>query len=196
MTSAYNLLDDSNEFLNEFKDVKPLKQDNNFHTSQSKFTLAKQLKREAIESDYNQAKNYLTTEEVIPIDPYDHIMFKQSGIQNGVYKNLRLGKYTINSVLNIQNTKFEQARHNVFNTILNSHFKGDRTILIKHGLGLHSKPYPGLLKSYINKWLRQIPEVIAFHTALPNHGGNSSVYVLIKKNQQQKSHNRELYYSK
>ncbi|MEP2650944.1 MAG: DNA endonuclease SmrA [Paraglaciecola sp.] len=196
MKSTYNLVDDSNEFLNEFRDVTPLRQDNHFQTSQTKFTLAKQLKREAIEADYNQAKNYLSTEELQPLDPYDHIMFKQSGIQNGVYKNLRLGKYAINSVLNLQNTKFEKARHDVFNTILHSHSQGERVILIKHGLGLHSKPFQGLLKTYINKWLYQMPEVIAFHTAQPKHGGNSSVYVLLKKNQQQKINNRELYYSR
>ncbi|MFT2093027.1 DNA endonuclease SmrA [Paraglaciecola sp. 2405UD69-4] len=196
MTSTCNLIDESSEFLKEFKDVKPLKQDNKLHIQQSKVTLAKQLKRQQIEAENNHVRNYLSLEDIEPIDPYDYIMFKQSGIQNGVYKNLRLGKYTINSVINLQNTTFEQARNTVFNKILQSHNNGDRTLLIKHGLGLHSKPFSGFLKSCINKWLRQMPEVIAFHTSLPKHGGNSSVYVLLKKNQQQKANNRELYYSK
>ncbi|WP_158967887.1 DNA endonuclease SmrA [Paraglaciecola sp. L3A3] len=184
------------DFFNEFKDVVPLKNTNVVQTIQTSNSLAKQLKRKAIEADLQRINNYLSVENVEPVDPYDHLSFKQDGIQDGVFKNLRLGKYKIDSVVNLQNLKFEQARSRLFTHILNSHQTGDRSILIKHGLGLHSKPFAGFLKSYVNKWLTQMPEVIAYHTALLNHGGNSAVYVLLKKNQQQKSHNRELYQSR
>jgi DNA-nicking Smr family endonuclease len=63
--------------------------------------------------------------------------------------------------------------------------------LVRHGLGLQSKPFPAFLKSYVNQWLRQINMVIAFHTAQKQHGGLSSVYVLLKKHPNQKIINRE-----
>lgn len=188
--------DGLDEFLNELKDVKPIEKTDTVPTCQQKNTLAQQLKRQAIEASQNLANNYLSVEKVEPVDPYDHISFKQDGVQQGVFKNLRLGKYKIDFVLNLQQNKFEQARSSLFNHIVDSHKKGDRTLLIKHGLGLRSQPFPALLKSYLNQWLQQMPEVIAYHTAQPNHGGNSAVYVMLKKNHQEKANNRELHRKK
>lgn len=191
------MLDDGlDAFLNELKDVKPIQQTDRALTNQPKKTLAQQLKRQAIEANQNLINNYLSVEKVEPVDPYDHISFRQEGVQHGVFKNLRLGKYKIDFVLNLQQYKFEQARTAIFTQIRNSHEEGDRTLLIKHGLGLRSQPFPALLKSYLHQWLQQMPEVIAYHTAQPNHGGNSAVYALIKKNQQEKINNRELHRKK
>lgn len=196
MHNNNELVDGFDEFLNEFKDVTPLKNTDVVQTSNNDNALAKQLKRQAIEFEQNRINNYLSVEQVEQVDPYDHLSFKQNGIQHGVFKNLRLGKYKIDSVLNIQQLKFEAARNALFNKIIVSHHNGDRTLLVKHGLGLYSKPFPGFLKSYLNKWLAQMPEVIAYHTALPKHGGNSAVYVLLKKSQQDKAQNRERYGNK
>ena len=184
------------EFLNEFKDIKPIEQTDTVPTCQQKNTLAQQLKRQAIEASQNLVNNYLSVEKVEPVDTYDPISFKQDGVQQGVFKNLRLGKYKIDFVLNLQQNKFEQARTLLFTHIIDSHQKGDRTLLIKHGLGLRSQPFPAFLKSYVHQWLQQMPEIIAYHTAQPNHGGNSAVYVLLKKNQQEKANNRELHRKK
>tara|TARA_B110000908_G_C10104123_1_gene379982 strand:- start:173 stop:775 length:603 start_codon:yes stop_codon:yes gene_type:complete len=196
MTNNEMLDDGLDAFLNELKDVKPIQQTDRALTNQPKNTLAQQLKRQAIEDNQNLINNYLSVEKVEPVDPYDHISFRQDGVQHGVFKNLRLGKYKIDFVLNLQQYKFEQARTAIFTQITNSHKEGDRTLLIKHGLGLRSQPFPALLKSYLHQWLQQMPEVIAYHTAQPNHGGNSAVYALIKKNQQEKNNNRELHRKK
>jgi len=190
------LNDGLDEFLNELKDVKPIKKTDTVPINQPKSTLAQQLKRQAIEANQNLINNYLSVENVEPVDPYDHISFKQDGVQQGVFKKLRLGKYKIDFVLNLQQNKFEEARTSLFTHILDSHKKGDRTVLIKHGLGLNSQPFPALLKSYVHQWLQQMPEIIAYHTAQTYHGGNSAVYVLLKKNQQDKVNNRELHRKK
>jgi DNA-nicking Smr family endonuclease len=184
------------EFLNELQDVKPIEKLDTVATSHQKNSLTQQLKRQAIEASQNLVNNYLSVEKVEPVDPYDHISFKQDGVQQGVFKNLRLGKYKIDFVLNLQQNKFEQARTLLFNHIIGSHKNGDRTLLIKHGLGLRSQPFPAFLKSYVHQWLQQLPEVIAYHTAQPYHGGNSAVYVLLKKNQHEKQNNRELHRKK
>jgi DNA-nicking Smr family endonuclease len=47
------------------------------------------------------------------------------------------------------------------------------------------------MKSYVNQWLREMKMVIAFHTALKQHGGLGAVYVLLKKHPNQKQINRE-----
>ena len=189
-------ISDDIDFLAEFSDVVPLKQLTIDYVPSVKDSLAKQLKRQNIEQSNQLANNYLSMECTHFVDPYDQIAFKKSGVQEGVFKNLRLGKYKIEQVINLQAHRFEQARSVIFNQILHAYQTGVRTLLLKHGLGLHSKPMPGMLKSYVNQWLRQIPQVLAFHSALPQHSGYAATYVLIKKNETEKSGNRELHRKK
>lgn len=174
-------------------DVTPIKQGDRVASAKPKQTLAQALKREALERERNPNQNYLSVETVDPLDPYDVLEYKKAGVQEGVYKNLRLGKYRIDSVLNIQNRKLEQSRTAVFETVKRCYDRGSRTLLIKHGHGLNEKPFQAFTKSYVNQWLRQMPEILAFHSAATAHGGTTAVYVLIKKNNQQKAENRELH---
>jgi DNA-nicking Smr family endonuclease len=183
--------DDSFEHFME--DVKPLKEDTHVHFNGPKeSSLTQELKRQAINQNSLEKFNYLSVEGISPVSPDDILEYKQPGIQDGVYKKLRLGKYGIDKSINIQQTPFEKARTLVFDTIMSAHNDGNRTILLKHGLGLYSKPFAGFLKSATNHWLKEIPEVIAFYSAQKRHGGLSAVYVLIKKNRQDKIANREI----
>lgn len=102
MRNTELLEDGLDDFLKELEDVKPIKQTDTVATCQQKNTLAQQLKRQAIESAHNLTNNYLSVEKVEPVDPYDHISFKLDGVQQGVFKNLRMGKYKIDFVLNLQ----------------------------------------------------------------------------------------------
>ncbi len=185
-------LPDDLSFIDEMSDVKPLIQsDKAVLTKKPSENLAQRLKREALEAEIEKDDNGLSVEKVEPIDPHDFIEYKQDGVQHGVYKNLRLGKYHIDASLNITHMKFDEARISLYKTIKDCHEQGIRTLLVRHGLGLQSKPFPAFLKSYVNQWLRQINMVIAFHTAQKQHGGLSSVYVLLKKHPNQKIINRE-----
>jgi DNA-nicking Smr family endonuclease len=179
-------------FFEEMSDVTPLPHANNVTlTHKTTETLAQRLKREALIADVEKDDNGLTIEKVEPISPHDFIEYKQDGVQQGVYKNLRLGKYEIDATFNMTQMKFDEARLGLYKTIKDCHERGIRTLLVQHGMGLKSKPFPAFLKSCVNQWLRQISMVIAFHTALKRHGGLTSVYVLIKKHPDQKLINRE-----
>ena len=181
------------EFIEEFKDVKPLKSDNRVVIPAAERTLAQQLKRQAIETEQLENRNYLSRDNVMPIDPYALFSYKKDGVQEGVFKNLRLAKYKIEAVLNLQGVKFVEARKQFFESIEENQKLGIRTILIRHGIGLKSHPYPAFLKSYVKQWLSQMPEIIAYHSALTQHGGSGATYVLLKKSSQEKANNRELH---
>jgi len=73
-----------------------------------------------------------------------------------------------------------KKRSEVYQLIKNSIDRGYRCLLITHGKGAQSNP-PARIKSYVNHWLQQVENVIAFHSAIPKHGGTGSVYVLLKK---------------
>ena len=46
---------------------------------------------------------------------------------------------------------------------------------------IHGKGIDSILKTCVNGWLRQIPEVLAFCSAPAAQGGNGAVLVLLKK---------------
>ncbi|MAR89316.1 MAG: DNA endonuclease SmrA [Pseudomonadota bacterium] len=184
---------DDDELLKEaLAGVRPLTQDrvSRRQAGQSGPTPAQLARRQAAMRDLRQDENLLTTEYVEMVDPHDIIEFKRPGVQEGVYRKLRLGKYSADAVLDLHRKTVEQARHEVFEFIQESSRYGLRTVLILHGKGDRSQT-PALLKSYVNKWLPHLNQVMAFHSAQRHHGGAGAVYVLLKKSAEKKQENRE-----
>lgn len=184
--------DDIAAFMQEMADVVPIaNNDKVLIKSDDALELAKQLKRAALEKEEHYNKYGLSLTLTHPIDPYDVISYKQDGIQTGVFKNLRQGKYPIESRLKLTQMSIEEAKNMLAEAIEVNFKQGIRVMLLQHGLGLQSQPLPGKLKSYINMWLPTIPHVIACHSAHQAHGGLAATYVMMKKNPHQKMINRE-----
>lgn len=186
---------DEELFLASMGDVVPLAKSNQAELAQIKVepTIAQLEKRKAAEQALSLDVNFLSTEYVDLLNPHDVLAFKKPGVQEGVYKKLRLGKYQIDATIDLHGRRFHNARNALFEFIVDCHSSNVRALLLSHGIGLNSKPVPAILKSYINKWLQEIPEVLCFHSALRCHGGNGSTYVLLKKNDEQKTQTKEIY---
>ncbi|HCJ39858.1 MAG TPA: DNA endonuclease SmrA, partial [Halieaceae bacterium] len=88
-----------------------------------------------------------------------------------------------------------EARRELWSFFKEARRLGLRTLLITHGKGFGNKEKSGsgVLKGYVNRWLQDIDDVQAFHSAQPQHGGTGSVYVLLRKSDAKKKENRELY---
>lgn len=138
-------------------------------------------------------ENPLSTEFVDSVDPLDILSFKRDGIQQGVFRRLKQGRYTVDATLDLHRLSIEEARQAVYRFIRDSAEMDVRTALISHGKGIRSKGRPAILKSYVAKWLPMIPDVMAFHSAQNFHGGVGSVYVLLRKSRNQKDINRERF---
>ena len=185
----------------ELGDVKPMAQEDCIAATlmqqkRDKDILAKQLKRAAIMAVDENDTNPLSVSLRSAVKPDDMLSFKRSGIQDGVFKNLRLGKYALEGTIELQRMRIEDARKTLYLHIQKLHQKGMRAILVKHGRGERSTPIPALCKSYVYQWLQELPEVIAFHSAQPRHGSLASTYVLLKKHADQKQINRERLYKR
>lgn len=126
-------------------------------------------------------ENDLATPEFItPVKPLEIIAFQCEGIQHGVYKKLKLGKYKVQASLDLHRRTAEQARHDVYDFIVDCTDDDVRNALIIHGKGLYQQSQ-ALLKSCVNHWLRQMHQVLAIHSALPRDGGTGAVYILLRK---------------
>jgi len=179
-------------FWQEMADVKRLQADvlgdiNGEHQP----TLAQLARRKAAETEPEYDANYLSMEYVDLVKPDEILAYKKDGVQEGVYKNLRLGKYQIDATLMLLGKNLTDARRSLFEFVADCHQRGIRTLLLHHGMGRDSKPHPAILKSYTFKWLQQIPEVLACHSAQKIHGSSAATYVLLQKNAEQKRENRE-----
>ncbi|MEX1033225.1 MAG: DNA endonuclease SmrA [Cellvibrionaceae bacterium] len=131
-----------------------------------------------------------------PVDPHDILDFKRPGIQHGVYKNLRLGKYAVDAQLDLHRMTVDQARQAVGQFIGDCLAHNVRCALINHGKGEHRQPHPALLKSCVAHWLPQFEAVMAFHTAQKQHGGTGASYVLLKKSEKKRQDNLEKHQRK
>lgn len=151
---------------------------------------AQLARRLAAMTDGERDENFLMTDYVEPVAPHDILEFSRDGVQEGVYRKLRLGKYSVDAVLDLHRKSVNQARDEVFEFLRDSHQYGLRCIMILHGKGERSDP-PALLKSHVNKWLPELPQVMAFHSAQQHHGGSGAVYILLRKNERQKQANRD-----
>jgi len=181
-------------FLSSMEDVKPINNDtvtpiSNSHSA----ALAQQEKRKAAQTNLANDENYLQSEHVEILDPLAILSFKKDGVQSAVFKNLRLAKYQVDATLDLHGQLLKNARNTLFSFIADCHQRNIRVVLIRHGIGIKNKAKPGILKSYVNKWLQELPQVLAFHTALRHHGGSGATYVLLKKSEEKKNENREIH---
>lgn len=126
------------------------------------------------------------------VQPTDVLSWRGDGVAHGVFRRLKQGGYTLDARLDLHRHTVEQARKAIVRFILDCQKYDVRSALILHGKGERGEQ-KAVLKSYTQHWLRLIPEVMAFHSAQPHHGGAGALYVMIKKSERQKQHNRERY---
>ncbi len=187
------VMNDEDLFSAAMTDVTPLK-NNNDKVSSKASAIDKtnaEARRKAAQANELADPNQLTCEQVEMLHPDDVLSYKKDGVQQGVFKNLRLGKYDIHTVLNLHGKSVAEARAAVYDFVNDSQKMNLRSLLIQHGKGIKSQPHQAVIKSYINKWLQQLDMVLAFHSALPQHGGAGAVYVLLKKSDEARLENKE-----
>ncbi|RUO56126.1 DNA endonuclease SmrA [Pseudidiomarina homiensis] len=179
------------EFRQQMADVKPIDNNDVVPVKKTKPTAAQEARRQAAERQLEDDINYLSMEFVDLVEPEELVEFRRDGVQHGVFKRLKRGDYGIEASLDLHHHSLRQAREALFDFIQLCHRRGVRSAIVVHGMGRHSKPHPALLKSYVVKWLKQLDPVMAFNSAQRHHGGAGSVYVMLRKNAEQKHENRE-----
>ncbi|MBL4239889.1 DNA endonuclease SmrA [Vibrio fluvialis] len=182
--------DDFDLFQQMMGDVKPIKHDTAELKKSYSVSEAQLAKREAAVSLSDGDPDYLSIDHAPMIKPDDLIEFKRDGVQDGVYRKLRLGKYPIQARLDLHRKTLKEARNEVVSFLKQCMTMDIRTVMIVHGRGEKSNP-PALMKSFVANWLSQIQDVQCAHSAQRFHGGNGAVYILLKKSADKKNENRE-----
>ena len=189
------VVSDDEFFQEEMLGVTPLKRDARERLLRKVNEGDGEARRLAAEGEPEGPLNSLVDEGVEPLDAWYVMAFKRPGIQHGVYKKLRQGRYEIDARLDLHRLSVKQARMDVHSFIQDAMQYGLRTVLILHGKGQRKteQEKTAVLKGYVQHWLQELEEVQAFHSAQPVHGGTGAVYVLLRKSLQKKRENRERF---
>lgn len=190
--------DEDSVFLDEMSDVTPLQREPRVdvrsrarHAKDSSLVVRRQAAVQGKERD----RNTLSGEDIAPLDSWYVLEFKRPGIQNGVYRKFKQGRYEAEAALDLHRMTVEIARREIFDFLEESHSLGLRSVLVIHGKGESKadKERSSILKGYVDHWLRELDMVQAFHSAQPRHGGTGAVYVLLRKSEEKKRENREKF---
>jgi DNA-nicking Smr family endonuclease len=184
--------DDDDLFRSAMSDVAPLKMAPKPARPRAAPSASQLARRANAEATAQPAvdPNYLTSGQVKQLAPHELVSWKKDGVQEGVFKKLRLGKYPLDGTLDLHRKTVKEARVLVFDFVRMALAKGWRCVLINHGRGEQS-PTPARIKSYVIHWLAQMPEVLAYHHPERQHGGAGAVYVLLRKSAVSRAENRE-----
>ncbi len=183
-------------FLQEMADVKPISVPPRVALRKGSLAAANAAARQrAASADVTTPSdsNPLATREIDRVGPHDVVGYKRPGIQDGVFRKLRLGKYDTEARLDLHKRTLEQARNDVYRFIQECIEHDIRCVLMLPGKGDRNVKDPALLKSYLVYWLTELEDVHAFHTAQPHHGGSGAFYVLLRKSDRKKQLARERY---
>lgn len=179
-------------FREQMGDVRRLEDDDRVRPGPVRERLAQQGHREAAAGETRDPNPLTLPEQVPQLDPHDITGEKKSGVQEGVFRKMRLGKYRIDARLDLHRLTLAEAREQVQAFLRQAHERSHRTVLITHGKGIHS-PTPARLKSYVFHWLAESELVLAWHSAQPQHGGAGATYVMVRKSPAQSRQNRETH---
>ncbi|MGY4108817.1 DNA endonuclease SmrA [Aeromonas encheleia] len=178
--------DERSLFLQEVADVRPLCSDHLRPPAGNPTPTEAQLARRQAASAERLTLDSLSMEAAPMLDPHDLIGFKRDGVQEGVYKQLRLGKYELQGCLDLHQKTLSETRQALVQFLLDCELRDIRCLLILHGKGERSSP-----RSHVSAWLPQLPAVMAIHSAECRHGGSGALYVLLRTSERKQAQNRE-----
>lgn len=192
--------DEENIFQQEMSGVKPLKSErrvslqSGVRPDNDPSLAARRLA--AVELP-GEDRNILAQDGVVPLDAWFVLDYKRPGVQNGVFRKLKQGRYEADAHLDLHRMTVAIARRELFDFVEEAQSLGLRTVLLIHGKGESKaeREKSSILKGCVNHWLPQLQAVQAFHSAQLRHGGTGAAYVLLQKSEEMKRKNR-LHFSK
>jgi len=166
--------DDKNSiFTQAMQDVSPLSSDK---ASLKKTPAAIQKRADMPEPNIKDT----LSDDFVP-ECGDFLEFMRPGIQKACLKQIRNGKIEIEDHLDLHGYHREDACKALLVFLDNAQQASYKLVRVVHGKGHHSGDGQPVLKAMVNKWLQNIPAVLAFVSTLPGDGGTGAVYVLLKK---------------
>ncbi|MDN5513067.1 Smr/MutS family protein [Acinetobacter sp.] len=111
-----------------------------------------------------------------PVASQAALSYRIATLQHKVFEDLKAGNLRWFEAVDLHGCTVEEARVAVLQIIQMAKDENQNVIKIVHGKGPEA-----ILKTYVNGWLRQHRDVLAFVSAPENQGGTGAVLVLLKR---------------
>ena len=182
--------DDAQLFKKALLGVKPIGNQNiaNTKLARTKKVDAQTLaKRAAAEGSDQQISAEISDTQAIlnPVASQASLSYRIATLQHKVFEDLKAGKMRWFEAVDLHGCTVEQARAAVLQIIQIAKDANQNVIKIVHGKGPEA-----ILKTYVNGWLRQHRDVLAFVSAPENQGGTGAVLVLLKRAEKNPKYNQ------
>jgi len=182
MTDDYLSDEDKALFRQVMRTVKPLDKTEKvtFKTMPPPEKIRRNMPAEKPVSDYNLSDYYANE-----VNGEAILSYCQQGIPSTRFRQLKTGQIPWQARLDLHGLRPESACDALCEFIERQYLKEYRCLLIIHGKGGKHGQAP-VLKNRVNQWLQQLPQVMAFHSALARDGGSGALYVLLKRQRETK----------
>ncbi|MCF9046226.1 Smr/MutS family protein [Acinetobacter nectaris] len=135
-------------------------------------------KRVAAEGDVTQDHAELSDTQAAlnPVGSQQTLSYRIATLQHRIFEDLKMGKIRWFEAVDLHGCTVEEARQAVLQIVQMAKDENQNVVKIVHGKGPEA-----ILKTYVNGWLRQHRDVLAFVSAPENQGGTGAVLVLLKR---------------
>lgn len=131
----------------------------------------------AVGQDEFSAQGISDTQAMLnPVASEAKLSYRLATLQHRVFEQLKTGNLRWYEAVDLHGCTVEQARSAVLQIVEMARAENQNVIKIVHGKGPQA-----ILKTYVNSWLRQHRDVLAFVSAPPDQGGTGAVLVLLKR---------------
>ncbi len=111
-----------------------------------------------------------------PVASQASLSYRIATLQHKVFEELKSGNLRWFEAVDLHGCSVEDAREAVLQVLQMAKDENQNVIKIVHGKGPDA-----ILKTYVNSWLRQHRDVLAFVSAPEKQGGTGAVLVLLKR---------------
>ena len=132
------------------------------------------------------ATHFVERQNAELIGAEESLNFNRASLQRRRLQRLRRGEIPHEARLDLHGHTIAEAGAALSRFLQDVQQSGRRCVLVVHGKGRRSGTGQPVLKSQLNRWLRDEPSVLAFQSAQPSDGGTGALYVLLRRESEQK----------
>jgi DNA-nicking Smr family endonuclease len=169
--------DEKNLFMQAIGKVKPIMQDKIIPVKKSSQSPSlKTAKAKASAKNKQDAEFYFSDQFEPNLNQQGPMKYVREDVDSFEAKNLRRGQYSPDLILDLHGLDQQAAKLEIAALLYACKKEHAKCVCIVHGLGSR------VLKNKVPHWLVQHPDVMAFHQAPLEWGGNGALLVLVELN--------------
>ncbi|WHU40205.1 Smr/MutS family protein, partial [Pseudomonas fulva] len=156
--------DDFSLFKAEVRGVKPITHDRAEvgKPKADRQKLAGLRQSATVSSDKALVIDGMSDQFVIDVGAEDELMWRRDGVQETQLRKLKLGQIPFEGSLDLHGMTVEKARETLWDFIAEATRLEVRCVRVTHGKAARLDGKRPMIKSHVNTWLRQHPQVLGF----------------------------------